>query len=321
MITHRVKRQDLIMALFVLFSSEYDRQSHESILDIVIPISEVKAYIEKRFRVSYSGSSWIYTQIHNYEDEIGYRLFDKERTDKDEYALRLHRSMLAFAQKRHLYINQKIKVSNALYDMILHRSDSRQYAETSAPTIKLLIDAGSTVYHLADIIANHSSESSIYYEVFTHNISIIERFLEPHVKTEQITVRTPAGEVDPVTNSILGDDISLYKGPTFDMIIQGTSFLFDGTVGVEQERESRVKQKILKETQGPKILILTGHEIRTEPPEKSQFPFGKLTDFDLLVVPFNARSKAKNLNAMLERYESVLKPEIMNWNYRIYHIQ
>ena len=37
----------------------------------------MKEYLENRFQVSYSGYSWILTQIRNYEEEIGFRLFEK----------------------------------------------------------------------------------------------------------------------------------------------------------------------------------------------------------------------------------------------------
>ena len=321
MSTHRVKRQDLILALFVLFSSEYDKQPHESILDIIIPIGQVKAFLENRFGVSYSGYSWILTQIRNYEEEIGYRLFEKVPASGDDYFLRLYHSMIAFSQKRHLYITQKIKVSNALYDMITHLSETRPWRQGGDERLKLLIDAGSMVYHLADIIAEHSCESPLGYQIYTHNIAVIQRFLEPHVDLSRITVHTPRGSIDPITYSILGENSALYQDVEFDMVIQGVSFLYDGEVWVEQPGESHIKGDILRETRGLKVLILTGHEVRSEPPLESHPPFGHLSDFDRLVIPHNAEGKIKNLNKMLEQHGNLLEPEIMNWNYRIYRIR
>lgn len=319
--THRVKRQDLILALFVLFSSEYDKQPHESILDIFIPIDEVKAFLENRFGVSYSGCSWILTQIRNYEEEIGYRLFEKFPASGDNYGLKLYHSMVAFSQKRHLYITQKIKVSNALYDMLTHLTETQPRQSRPEEKIRLLIDAGSMVYHLADIIAERSADSPLNYDIYTHNIAVIQRFLEPHVDLSRITVHTPRGEIDPITYSILGENSALYKGVDFDMVIQGVSFLYGGEVWVEQPGESDIKGGILRDTRGLKVLILTGHEVRSEPPLESHPPFGSLADFDRLVIPHNTEGKIKNLNKMLEQHGNLLEPEIMNWNYRIYRIR
>jgi len=321
MASHRVKRQDFIMALFVFFSGEYDRQPHESILDIVLPISRVKEYLESRFQVSYSGYSWILTQIRNYEEEIGFRLFEKVPSDSDSYSLRLYPSMIAFSQKRHLYITQKIKVSNALYDMITHLVETRPAFSGPPRPVSLLIDAGSMVYHLADIIAEHTADSPIEYEIYTHNIPVIQRFLEPHVNTGKVRIHTPRGTVDPITNSILGDNAALYGEVAFDMVIQGVSFLYEGAVWVEQPAESLVKQQILRETRGLKVLILTGHEVRSESPRETHPPFGRLTDFDRLVIPHNTEGKIKNLNKMLDSHADILEPLILNWNYRILKIR
>lgn len=318
--THRVKRQDLILSLFVLFSSEYDKQPFESIMDLSLPISLVKKYLEDRFQVSYSGNTWILTQIKNYEEEIGYKLFEKTASETDAYNLRLYHSMLAFTQKRHLYITQKIKVSNALYDMIKHLAVTKAPLMQNSPAIKLLIDAGSTVCHLADIIADQSSQSDIRYTIYTHNISVIQRFLEPHVEQRHIQIHTPRGVVDPITNSILGENTELYSSSSYDMVIQGTSFLYDGKVWVEQEEESHIKEEILKKTTGMKVLILTGHEVRTEIPPDPKYSFGHLKDFDTLIIPHNTEGQIKNLNKMLQDHKEFLEPEIMNWNYRIYRI-
>ncbi len=321
MSNHRVKRKDLITALFVLFSSEYDRQMHESILEIAIPVSSIKQYIEERFDVSYSGFKWIYTQIKNYEEDIGYVLFDRILKDDREYYLRIHHTIEAFTQKRHMYITQKIKVSNALYDMISHQCEAKKEAPSVVPCTTLLIDAGSSVLHLADIIAKQSAEHTIRYTIHTHNISVIKRMLEPHVDHDYISLECPRGIIDPITNSILGENMALYRNTTYDMVIQGTSILYNGRVAVEQESESTIKHELLHEVAGSKILILTGHEVRTEQPSKTYWYFGDLKDFDYLIVPYNSEGRSKNLNTMLLEMGQILEPHILNWNYRIYRIR
>jgi len=311
--SHRVKRNDLIMSLFVLFSTEYDLQKEESIMDLTLPMERIKAFLQVRFSVSYSGNQWIYTQIRHYEEEIGCRLFVKEKKEDKNFNLRLNPEMIAYEQKRHLYINQKINVSNGLSDLI---KNTLSYNKR----ISLLLDAGSTVSHLANIMALHSYKEDITYDVYTHNMSVINRLMDSHVNSKTINVYSPRGKVDPITNSILGNSLDLYKENTFDYIIQGVSFLVDGAVFVEQENESRIKKKILLEVKGNKVLILTGHEVRQALPIPLE-EFGRLENFDYLVVPSRNKHNIKNMDRMLKTFENILNPEIVNWNYRIYRIK
>jgi DeoR/GlpR family transcriptional regulator of sugar metabolism len=318
MAKRRLKRHDLVESLFVLFSSEYDGREVESILDFSLPIETVKTYLRNRFDVTYKGSEWIYTQIRNYEEEIGYPLFDKETRDAGNPGLRLHPDMVAFEQKRHLYITQKIKVSNAVLDLIINTAPLPQ---NGGVEITLLIDAGSTMRHFADALAEGSlKKDAPVFNIYTHNISVIGRLLRPPVESGRIRITTPQGRIDHVTNAILGNNLELYAGVLFDYVIVGTSFLFKGRLWVELEEESTIKRRILRETRGPKLLVLTGHEVRRERPLSTE-PFGELIDFDLLVIPYNSTGILKNMDAMLAESAAILTPEIINWNYRIYRIR
>ena len=107
--------------------------------------------------------------------------------------------------------------------------------------------------------------------------------------------------------------------PTFDYIIQGTSYLTEGALYVESHLETDLKKSILHKSRGQKVLILTGHEVRPQLPIETP-PFGRLQDYDFLVIPHNRNRILKNLDQMLVDFESILKPEILNWNYRIYQI-
>jgi len=319
MVKHRLKRQELVESLFFLFSQEYDSREQESIMDIRIPIDQVIEYLQDKFSVSYSGNQWIFTQIRNYEDEIGSQLFEKEKSGDSRYFLKLNPRMETFSQKKHLYVSQKIKVSNGLYDLIINTPG----LSPSGRAVRLLLGAGSTVYHLADIIADRSEDQtdrkSLKYDIYTQNISVLNRFLESRVNHDRIRVFSPGGSMDPVTNSIIGSYGPLFDDVSFDYIIQGTSFLSEGLLYVEQPRETSVKREILSGTKGNKVLILTGHEVRPEIPVQTD-PFGKLTDFDTLVIPNNREGVVKNIDRMLLDQEKVLTPEIINWNYRIYRI-
>lgn len=313
---HRIKRHDLVKSLFFLFSQEYDSRKDESILDIRIPIDQVIEYLQKQFSVSYSGNQWIFTQIRNYEEEIGFRLFQKEKETDNSFSLRLYSQMNAFEQKRHLYVSQKIKVSNGLYDMI---SNTPGLTKNSRP-VKVLLGAGSTVYHLAEILIEKERDLPFQLEIYTHNLSVMNSCISPHVNHDLIKVYVPGGKLDPVTNSMISPSADFYRNIDFDYIIQGTSYLSDGSVYVETASESDLKKKILKDCRGEKILILTGHEVHTQKTLNLP-PFGELTDFDTLVIPHNKNKVIKNLDKMLIDFENILTPEILNWNYRIYRIK
>lgn len=313
--TRRLKRHKLVESLFFLFSQEYDSCDCQSIMELEIPLERVFAYLQAQLSVSYSGNQWIFTQLRNYEEDIGSRLFEKVKKDDGRLFLKLHPQMEAFSQKRHLYVSQKIKTSNGLYDLIVNTLGGYRAGEP----VKLLLGAGSTCYHLADILASRSKDDPLHYDIYTHNISIVNRFLETPVNNPNNRVFCPGGAIDPVTNTIMGSYKPMYGQVAFDYIIQGTSFLSGGLLYVEQPGEVDIKREILREMKGHKVLVLTGHEVRPSVPVDTQ-PFGRLTDYNTLVISNNKERTVKNIDQMLLEQEKILTAEILNWNYRIYRI-
>ncbi len=316
MVKHRLKPQQLVDFLFLLFSRNYDAKDVESIFELEIPLEEVTASLEEHYAVAYSDKQWIFTQIRKYENRTGSRLFDKVRKDNALF-LRLHRNMRSFSQKKHLYISQKIKVSNGVYDAMSHFSRG----DSSQNPVKLFLGAGSTVYHLAKIIAERTTrKDSACFEIHTHNVSVINCLLEAEVNQEKITLFTPGGRVDPVTNAILDPSWGRGNQQDFDFIVLGTSFLKGEELFVEHSEESLTKGQILKESRGNKMLLLTGHEVRPDI-QLSISSFGGLSDFNTLIVPNNNAGLTKNIDRFLKAKAEHLVPQIMNWNYRIYKIQ
>lgn len=311
---HRIKRHDLVNSLFFLFSQEYDSRKDESILDIRISVEQVLEYLQERFSVSYTGNQWIFTQIRNYEEEIGYRLFEKSKDDDNSYSLMLYSKMEAFEQKRHLYVSQKIKVSNGLFDMI-----SNAGAGMPGQRANILLGAGSTVYHFARILVEKEAEVPFPLDIYSHNMSVINCFLAAHVNHDHLKVHLPGGDLNAVTNSIISTEATDYLGINFDYIVQGASYIVNGAAYVEIPSESVMKKKIMSECRGEKILILTGHEVRPTLPVETE-PFAQLSDFNTLIIPHNNNKVLKNLDQMLVDYKEILTPEILNWNYRIYRI-
>ncbi len=313
---HRLKRDKLVESLFYLFSQEYDNNQSESIMDIRLTMEAVADYLKDLYDVSYSDNTWIYKQIRNYEEEIRTRLFSLIKDRDGQSCLQVNPEIKSFTQKRHLYISQKIKVSNGIYDLVVHsRKPGRQGA-----SVKLFLGAGSTLYHLANIISEKAVLDGIQYEIHTNNISVLNSFLSRGPDLPNIQISSSGGVLDPVTNTFIGLPGESLLSVPFDFVIQGASFLVNGSLYVEDPDETKQKKALLKDTRGEKVLVLTGHEVFRQLPLEDAVPFGHLSDFSLLVVPHNHKGLIKNLDKMLLEEESLFSPQIINWNYRIYRI-
>jgi DeoR/GlpR family transcriptional regulator of sugar metabolism len=312
---HRLKQKDLVMNIFFMFEEEYERNDVESIWDIKLPIERVKAYLEEHCSVSYRSNLWVYTQLKRYEEELGVKLFqkDEEGCAKGSFYLSINNRMLKFYQKQHLYVSKKIKVANAVYDKIANDLTIKEKDQ-----VKILLGAGSTIFHLADILAEKSWQDPVKYMIYTHNLGSLKRLLEPTVNYNTIEVFTPEGKVDPVTYTIIGDSYSLYSTIDFDYIIMGTSYIYKKDLYVESSIESRIKGTILKEARGSKILILTKHEFTDHRPAGLE-AYGSVKDYDYIVVPrINTKSGLKKkYDLIFEEYTKLFEPEIIHWNYAI----
>ncbi len=247
---HRLKKHDLVMSIFRLFADEYENSDAESIWDIKLPIDRIKTILKEIHNVSYRSNLWIYTQLKRYEEDTGVKLFKKEQTGKNSQAftLSIYDNMLTFVQKQHLYVTSKIKVANGVNDKIQNSLINRP---TETP-LTLLLGAGSTIYHLADILAAQSQNTRHRYRIYTHNLGVIRRLMEPDVDTSKIELFTPGGRIDPITYSIVTEDTRFYEDTTFDFIIQGTSGIFKGDLYIESGPETAVKEAILHRCSGRK---------------------------------------------------------------------
>ncbi len=316
---HRLKQRDLVMSIFFLFSEEYERSQTESIWQVRVPIERVKDYLQSRHSVRYKSNLWVYTQLKRYEDEIGVKLFAKESigSDPQDFALRIYYPFVNFLQKQHLYVNQKIKVANGAYDKIQHYSAARG----DRKPVRLLLGAGSTIFHLAAIIAEKSSEKATRYSVYTHNLGALQQILNPKVNFGNIEVFMPQGKIDPVTYTIVGSPTPMFESSDFDFVIQGTSRVFDGKLYIESRAEWDRKRMILRSCHGQKLLVLTKHEFSDEPFPGTE-PYGSVEDYDWVVVPKRSSEDGpkKRSEVLFDECTSVLKPEIISWNYEIYRV-
>ena len=278
---HRLKQHELVSSIFRLFADEYENSDAGSVWDIKLPIERIKEYLKEKHDASYRSNLWIYTQLKRYEEEAGISLFKKEQTGKNNqvFTLSIYDRMLSFAQKQHLYVTRKIKVANGVFDKIVNSLNSRS---ASVP-VKLMLGAGSTIFHLSEIIAAYSHESRCEWHIYTHNMGVIHRLLSPDVNSSRIKLYSPGGEIDPDTYCIVTRDNSFYEGISFDFIVEGTSSVFEGDLFIESKEESAMKEAILRDCAGEKILVLTKHEFSNTP--LGERPFGKISDFDYLVIP------------------------------------
>jgi len=317
---HRLKKDDLAMKIFFLFSDVYEQSSKESIWEIEVPIEQVRDVLRDHYGVAYNSNQWIYTQLRRYEDEMGVKLFRKIAGGRDgnSFSLAIHDEMVQFYQKQHLYVTQKIKVANGVYDKITNET---RFIAKERP-VRVLLGAGSTVYHLANILAEKSWEDEKHYAIYTHNVGSLQTLLNHNVNYNRITVSILAGTIDPVTYTVVGSDMTLFTREPFDFIVQGTSCVHDGNLYIESKAEREIKRAILSRCHGTKLLVLTKHEFAEQPIDRTE-PYGTLADYDYVIVPRSPGDEApkKRYEKRFLQYQDVLIPEIMNWNYAIFRVK
>jgi len=309
----RLKQQDLVATLFVLFSEEYDRSEVDSIADIEFPMASIRDYLEKRVGIAYSSDAWITTQIHKYEEEIGTRLFRKISTPRGP-ALGLCKDLQTYEQKRHLYVTQKIRTANGVFDLIRNSLED----SFSLPPVSLLLGAGSTVTRVAEIIAQNLLVLPLEWDICTHNLGVIECLGKTAPGFDKVSISVPEGRFDPSTNLILGENLALCSKKRFDWVVQGASYLSKGALYVERKDETDVKSGMLHRCSGKKILVLTGHEASARPPEGIS-PFGFVRDYDYVVYPALSQDSAaaQRLSRELGPDGAALPVMIRNWSYEI----
>ena len=316
---HRLKRNDLVMKIFFFFSDEQEHTTAESIWDLALPMERIRQHLLLQHGASYRSNQWIFTQLRRYEQEVGVQLFRKlPGNSRDEFRLAVHHPMRSFHQKRHLYVTQKIKVANGVYDKIRNEITRRQIGGP----VRIMLGAGSTVYHLATILAEKSWEDENSYSVCTHNVGSLQTLLNHNVNYDRISVSILNGTIDPITYTIVGSDRSQFENREFDFIVQGTSVVHEGRLYIESSDERLAKEAILHDCSGTKILVVTKHEFRNEPiPGISSY--GSISDYDFVVIPRSTTAgerSEKEYDRLFDQCSHLFVPEILNWNYTILRV-
>ena len=323
--THRLKREELVMEVFSLISEEYERSDKETIWDICVPLSTIRMRLSERHDTHYSSDQWLQTQLKRYEDEMGVRLFQRTKdhagTGTRQPTLSLVREMVDFYQKQHLYVTEKIKVANGAYDFVSRKHLSLP-GRPNNPDLpcSILLGAGSTVYHLATLFAQGSHREERRYRIYTHNAGFMQKLLNSSVNFARVSLVALGGELEPVTRTLLSTNLDQVRNEPLDFVVQGTSCVCDGMLYIESSREAAVKSSILHECPGCKLLVCTKHEFSEQPLPNTE-PYGKLTDYDYVVVPHSPdREPHKPYEKVFHEHRTHLEPEILNWSYAVHRV-
>jgi len=316
---HRLNQKDLVMNILGLFSEEYEKQETGSIWDISISLESIIEKLKERCNVSYKSDNWVWTQLKRYEEEIGVNLFKRTKAENPGKSMfiSMYSPYINFFQKQHLYVNEKIRVANGVFDKIQHFAEKEYKTEP----IRIFLGAGTLCYHISTIFAERSWQSNIKYRIHTNNLGALNQLIAPKVNHENIVVTMPEGKVDSVTYTIIGENNEFYKQNDFDFIIQGTSCIFENGLYIESSNEKIRKEVILKQTRGHKILALTKYEFSGKALSDSEV-YGSIEDYDSIVIPkkSTASTLKKNHEIIFDKSKDKLIPEILNWNYEIYRV-
>jgi len=116
-----------------------------SICDIEITIDKIIKSLEEKCDVSYKSDLWVWQQLKKYEEDLGVKIFKKNKLDMDnsEFSLSMNYPYINFFQKQHLYVNEKIRVANGVFDKI--QEHVRKYGNKEP--IKIFLGAGTLWYH------------------------------------------------------------------------------------------------------------------------------------------------------------------------------
>ena len=305
----RLRSHELIEIVFQLFWETAHQRDRTALSEVELSLERIREELSNRTGIERQNARWIYTQIRKYEEREGVTLFERRRSDGEE-RLSITSHLLTFDQKRHLHRAEKIRIANGVLEYIKNGYDPHPHAVT------LYLGAGTTTAHIAELIA---TDKEMSYYITTHNVGVIELLSRatPFIRGGNLTVG--GGTFDPVTHAILPSDKDLSFGRSFDLIVQGTSAVYETVLYVESEREAPIKRSLLQNLHGRKLLVLTLHEFTLREPIRMH-PFGTLADFDLIVVPkvkSPLETQARGME-VLGNERSIFARSISGWHYEIF---
>ncbi|MFW5643599.1 MAG: hypothetical protein ACOCYQ_06180 [Alkalispirochaeta sp.] len=307
----RLKKHELVEFVFTRMWETARRENLPSIQSVTLSLDALREEIAKASGTPRHNNKWICSQLKKYEQEQGVTLFVHERNKSGAETIRVADTLVSFQQKRHLYRPEKLRLANALADYI-----AAEYPSQSDP-VAIWMGAGTTMALAAEVLAERVVDTAPPIHVFTHNVGVLTTFLRPETPPS-ITVSVSRGTIDPITYTIIPPPEDPVWPDHTDVVVQGTSVLYDGDLYIESETEAAIKRLLLTEGAGTKILLLTMHEYRTEQPH-GMYRYGSIDDYDLVITPTMKNPSADQrraqgwLDASIERFEVHIK----QWHYQI----
>ncbi|WP_320129680.1 hypothetical protein [uncultured Sphaerochaeta sp.] len=315
----RLKQKELVFTILRMFSEELEKEEVKNIWEVSLSSSQIIQNLKERCNIDYKTNYWLWTQLKRYEEELNMPLFKKHRGNGQDILISLYYPYTHFHQKKHLYISEKLKVANGVYDEIQDFSQNNDFRRP----VKLVLGAGGLCDHIASIFAEHRASQTYHLEIYTHNLGVIEQLSGLLMEDDHLSVFVPRGKIDSTTYTLLDDDNEFYGEGGFDFIVQGTSFIYENKLYIESEREFARKKSIVQGNAGVKILVLSGHEFIDDPLVVSKLTsYATLFDYDQVIVP---RTKVNpqvenSRNLIFDGYKKHLQPLVLNWNYEIYQV-
>ena len=319
MAKQRLRMKDLVTEVFLYLSKKFEQGDEESINEIVMPLEEIREHLNKKYSISYTSNQHIYNQLRSYEDEQGVSLFKKVKGEgnSDDFCITLADHLDGYKQKQMLYITQKIKIANGVFDKIANETE-----DCPAVPLKILLGAGTEVYYVAKALVSGVRDKGMKFKIYTHNLGVIDYLLSEISGLEGLELYTRYEWVDPQNNILVVTGQDHYLSVEFDYIIQAATYILDGNLYIESDYENIQKGLILNKARGQKNLILTKHEFISQQRQNMQ-SYGSLKQYDYVIIPFSRDrlTNKKEYASLLQQYEGdVIEPEITHYNYRVYRV-
>ncbi len=319
MAKQRLRMKDLVTEVFLYFSQKFELSDAVSINHIIVPLEEIRSFLNEKYAISYTSNQHIYNQLRSYEDELGAPLFRKIKpgSDSEDFSITLQDKLDSFKQKQLLYITQKLKIANAVLDKILNEKEN-----TPSRPLKVLLGAGTEVYYVARSLVTGIRDHGLRFEIYTHNLGVLNYLMEELPHLEGLELFTRHEWVDPVNNILIATGRDHYLAETFDYIIQAATYIADRKLYVDSPKENAQKKDILKLTKGQKVLILTKHEFISTHIQNME-SYGTLDLYDFVIVPYsrNSRNRKRESSMILEQFVGdLVEPDIIHYNYKVYRI-
>ena len=300
----KLKKELIVQELFGLVAQECLKNNKADLSHVKIPLIQLSDSLFSKYNIRYSSEQHLYHQLKSYEKDVAMSLFSKT-TKKDGISitiLNLHQ----FKQLVILNKSLKIMLANGAWHLLQEFGDN-------STVQNLYLGTGSECYYLAKLILD---EVTYPINIFTSNIGIIRLYCDHAKPLKHIKVYSRFGQVNKDIYSIIHPNNTkndFFLTTNFDAIIQSPRYIKDNTTYVIFSEETHLKEVMLHNTKGIKILLLTLFEFLV--PKDVIYPYGNILEYDYIITPTE-----KNNEFVYEHYlnKLAIKPYIQYFSYNIF---